>query len=113
MDDLSYEAIVAAIDDLSEAPGVDYYLAFVAGIVAGAASLRVHEGIAMLSGSATLPAWRRRGVHAALLATRLADAHDRRASLAVIITAPGSQSEANALKHGFAILYSRAIWVST
>jgi GNAT superfamily N-acetyltransferase len=112
VDELSYDAIVAAIEDWLEAPGVDYYLAFVDGTVAGAASLRVHEGIAMLSGSATLPASRRRGVHAALVAARLAEAQERGAELAVITTAPGSQSEANALKHGFACIYSRTIWVS-
>jgi GNAT superfamily N-acetyltransferase len=111
VDAFSREAIAAVIADVLLAPGYDRYLAYVGGALAGAASMRVHEGIATMSGSATVPALRRRGVQAALIAARLDEAATRGAELAVITTAPGSQSQANVMKHGFALAYARAILV--
>jgi len=46
-----------------------------------------------------------------VIAARLADAAARGADLAVITTAPGSQSQANVMKHGFTLAYARAILV--
>jgi hypothetical protein len=111
VDHLARDAIAVAIDDVLATPDFDRYLAFVDGALAGAASMRVHDGVALLTGSATLPAQRRRGVQAALLAARLDDAHARGAELASITTAPGSQSQANAMRRGFALVYARAILV--
>lgn len=109
VDDFSRDTVADAIDDMLAAPGFDRYLALVDGHVAGAASMLVHDGVAQLTGSATLPAFRRRGVQAALIAARLDEARDQRAELAVVTTAPGSQSQANVMKHGFALGYVRAI----
>ena len=50
-------------------------------------------------------------MQAALIAARLADARARGAELAVITTAPGSQSQANVTRRGFALAYARAILV--
>jgi GNAT superfamily N-acetyltransferase len=111
VDHLSRAAIEAVIDDFLECGDFDRYVAFVDGVLAGAASMRIHEGIAALTGSATLPALRRRGVQAALIAARLAEAHARGAEVATITTAPGSQSQANVTKHGFVLGYARAILV--
>jgi GNAT superfamily N-acetyltransferase len=105
------EVIAIVIEDMIVAAGFDRYLAYVDGALAGAASMRVHEGVALLTGSSTLPEARRRGVQAALIAARLADARARGAELAVITTAPGSQSQANVTKRGFALAYARAILV--
>jgi hypothetical protein len=71
--------------------------------------MRVQGDVALLTGAATLRADRRTGVHTALIARRLADARAAGARLAIITTAPGTQSMANVMKHGFALLYARAV----
>jgi hypothetical protein len=109
VDAFSRDAIAVVMDDVLLAPGYDRYLAWVGDVLAGAAGMRLHEGVAILTGAATLPAQRRRGVQTALIASRLAEAAARGAELAVVTTAPGSQSQANMMKHGFALGYSRAI----
>lgn len=111
VDQLSRKTIEIAIDDMLEASGFDRYVASVDGVVAGAASMLVHGGIALLTGSATLPGFRRRGVQTALIAARLEDARARGAELAAVTTPPASRSGANAARHGFALGYTRAILV--
>lgn len=111
VDQLSRKTIEIAIDDMLEASGFDRHVAWVDGVVAGAASMLVHERIALLTGSATLPAFRRRGVQTALIAARLDAARDRGAELAAVTTPPASRSGANAARHGFALGYTRAILV--
>jgi len=108
---LSLAEIAAAIEDMLECSDFERYLAFLNGELAGTASLRIHGSVAQLTGSATLPAQRRRGVQAALVAARLEEAGARGADLAVIMTAPGSQAQANVMKHGFALAFARAILV--
>ena len=54
VDALTREAIAAVMDDFLAAPGFDRYLAWAGGALAGAASMRVHDGVALLTGSATL-----------------------------------------------------------
>jgi hypothetical protein len=110
VDTLSREAIDLVMRDSLQ---VDYdrYLRRIAGVPAGAASMRVENDIALLSGASTLPAFRRQGVQGSLLNARLRDAHRRGAELAVMTTEVGSQSQANAMKRGFALLYARAILV--
>ncbi|MCR9161531.1 MAG: GNAT family N-acetyltransferase [Nannocystaceae bacterium] len=80
------------------------------GVPAGAASLSVVSGIAFLSGAATLPAHRRRGLQTAMLEHRLRWARDAEAELACITTAPGSKSKQNALRRGFTTLYTRVLF---
>ncbi len=79
--------------------------------VAGGGSLRISDGLAQLSGAATLPAHRRRGVQSALMRARLLDAAASGADLAVVTTEPASKSQQNVQRAGFALLYSRAILV--
>jgi hypothetical protein len=50
-------------------------------------------------------------VQTALLATRLADAAAAGCDIAVVTTAPGSQSQQNVQRRGFQLLYTRAILV--
>ena len=47
----------------------------------------------------------------ALLDTRLADAARAGCDLAVVTTLPGSKSQHNVMRQGFALLYTRAILV--
>lgn len=104
-------AIEGAIRDMAGAAGMTRYIARVDGRAAGAASMRTHEGVAHLCGAATLPPLRRRGVQTALLARRLRDAATRGCDLAVMTTLPGSKSQENAQRRGFAPLYTRAVLV--
>lgn len=97
--------------DMAAAPGFERYLARREGVVAGGASLRVHDGVAQLNGAATLPEHRRRGVQSALLRHRLAEAARRGCDVAVVTTHPGSKSQENVQRSGFSLLYTRAILV--
>ncbi len=94
-----------------EQAGATPYLAFRDGAVAGGASMRMFEGVAQLTGAATAPAHRRRGVQSALLAARLADAAEAGCDIAVVTTAPGSKSQQNVQRQGFHLLYTRAVLV--
>jgi ribosomal protein S18 acetylase RimI-like enzyme len=87
------------------------YTALRDGITAGGATMRIADGIAQLTGAATAPAHRRRGVHTALLSARLADAAAAGCDVAVITTQPGSKSQQNAQRQNFDLLYARAVLV--
>ena len=87
------------------------YLARLEGRTAGGGGLYLGGGIGFLCGAATLAPFRRRGVQAALLRRRLADAGAAGCDLAVVTTAPGSRSQQNAQRQGFSLLYARAILV--
>jgi ribosomal protein S18 acetylase RimI-like enzyme len=93
------------------AAGVTRYVALHGGTIAGAASVRLADGVAQLTGAATAPAHRRRGIQTALLSARLADAAAAGCDVAVVTTAPGSKSQENVQRRGFHLLYTRAILV--
>ena len=104
------DAIIEAERD-SAAAGDVRYAALRDGGIVGGATMRIAEGVAQLTGAATVPAHRRRGVQTALLSTRLADAAAAGCDVAVIITQPGSKSQQNAQRRGFDLLYPRATLV--
>ena len=93
------------------AAGATAYLALCDGTIAGGGGMRVTDGVAQLTGAATAPAFRRRGVQAALLGARLRDAAGSGCDIAVVTTAPGSTSQKNVQRKGFQLLYSRAVLV--
>src|SRR5436190_6610886 len=103
----SREAIRAVLRDVLAVPGFHAYLARRGEGVAGGASLRVHQGIAQLTGATTLPAYRRHGVQTALLRSRLLFAAQGGCDLAVVTTQPGSVSQANVMREQFSLLYAR------
>lgn len=107
----SREVIADAIAALTSGSGFGLLLAHRDGVPAGAASLRMSEGVAQLTGAATLPAHRRHGVHTALTAARLAEAAGAGCDIAVVTTQPGSKSQENATRQGFSLLYTRAILI--
>lgn len=94
------------------AAGAVRYVALLDGVLAGGGSLSMSGGVAGLAGAATAPAYRRRGIQTALLWARLADAAAAGCDLAVITTQPGSASQRNAQRRGFALLYPRAVLVT-
>lgn len=95
----------------STVDGVRKYLARRDGVVAGGASMRIHDRVAQLSGASTLPAHRRRGVQTTLLAERLREAAAAGCDIAVVTTEPGSKSQQNVQRQGFALLYARAVMI--
>lgn len=113
----SHEAVIPrdvldrVFGDTIAAPGFERYLARRGGAIAGGASLRIDDGVAQLSGAATLPEHRRVGVQTALLRHRLTEAARRGCDVAVVTTQPGSKSQENVQKAGFALLYARAILI--
>jgi GNAT superfamily N-acetyltransferase len=109
LDNFTRDVISQAMEDMTFSSGYERYLAKLDGHLVGAAGMRLDGHIALLTGAATLPSFRKRGVQRALLARRLADAAQAGAQLAVITTGGGTQSMANAIKQGFRLLYSRAI----
>ena len=104
------EVIGRSERDLSAA-GAMRYVALRDGVIAGGASFRIAEGIAQLTGAATAPAHRRRGIQSALLSARLADAAAAGCTIAVVTTQPGSKSQQNVQRQGFDLLYTRAVLV--
>jgi len=104
------EVIARATRDFAAA-GVRRYVALRDGVFAGGASFRMADGVAQLTGAATAPAHRRRGVQTALLSARLADAAAADCDIAVVTTQPGSKSQQNTQRQGFDLLYTRAVLV--
>ncbi len=105
------DVVLELTRDFGRSPDVKRYVARVRGVAVGSASMRPDGGIAAMCGASTLPAYRRRGVQQALLARRVDDARAAGCDVAVITTAPGTQSQANAERRGFRLLYARAVLV--
>ena len=105
------DALDVLFDQIAGIDGFVRYFARRNGEPAGAAGMRIANGVAQLCGAGTLPAHRRRGVQTALLAHRLADAARAGCDIAVVTTQPGSVSQQNVQRQGFELLYTRAILV--
>jgi len=91
-------------------PGWSLYLARVDGKPAATAILFVHSGVAYLADSATDPAFRKCGLHTALLRRRLNDA----SAAGVDFVCSGadflSASHRNMERVGMRLLFLRAVW---
>ena len=75
-----------------------------------AAALALHDGVALLAGASTDPAFRGRGAQAALLGARLRYAVESGCDLAMMGAQPGSASQRNGERQGFRIAYTRIKW---
>jgi len=75
-----------------------------------AGGVAIHDGVAILAGASTVPAWRGRGAQGALLRARLRHAADAGCDLAMMGAMPGSASQRNAERQGFRIAYTRIKW---
>jgi hypothetical protein len=87
------------------------FLAFLDGQPVGGGALLLHRGLALLAGAATLPPYRKRGVHAALHHVRLAHARRCGCDLAAQGAEPGSTSQRNAERRGLRVVYTRALLI--
>jgi GNAT superfamily N-acetyltransferase len=96
---------------LSAREGCVRLLAEIDGQPAGAGALTLHNGVALMSGAATLPAFRRRGVQSALLAARMRMASEAGCALVMIAAEAGGESQRNAERNGFRIAYTRVKWM--
>lgn len=110
-DAFARDELERALREMASLPGLRRYAVRDGASCVGGASMRLDGGIAQLCGAATLPTHRRRGVQTALLAARLADAAAYGSDTAVITAQPGSRSQQNAQRQGFALLYARAVLV--
>ena len=86
------------------------FLAEMEGRPGAAAVLCIHEGVALLAGSATVPELRRHGLHRALVEARMRYAFDHGCDLAMMVAEPGSDSQRNAERKGFRVAYTRTKW---
>jgi GNAT superfamily N-acetyltransferase len=110
-DILSREHLRNVLLEMMGVPGFIRYLARVDGEPVGEAAMRIDGELAQLAGAGTLPRARGRGVQKALLHRRLTDARAAGCTLAVVTTAPGTRSQDNVMRRGFALLYTRAILI--
>lgn len=86
------------------------FLAELDGTPGAAGVLCIHEGVALFAGAATVPELRRRGLQRALLHERMRYAFEHGCDLAMMVAAPGSDSQRNAEREGFRIAYTRIKW---
>jgi GNAT superfamily N-acetyltransferase len=82
------------------------FLAWLNGQPVGGGALETHDGVAALMAAGTLPAYRTRGIHTALLRARLAAAAAAGCDLAMVHTRPGAVSQRNVLRAGFQLVYT-------
>jgi GNAT superfamily N-acetyltransferase len=94
-------------------PAFTFLTATADGVEAGTAALHVHESTAHFFADSTLPDHRCRGVQGALIAARLALAHDAGCDLAFAVTRTGGPSQRSYERAGFAVAYSEALMVKT
>jgi GNAT superfamily N-acetyltransferase len=84
-------------------PGAVHVVAEVDGSVAGCGTIAPQGSVGWISGGATLPAFRRRGVQAALLDERLAHARHVGCEVAAATAVSGSASSRNMQRLGFTV----------
>lgn len=91
--------------------GYDAYVARLFGQLVGAGGCATRRRLTALFGTSLLPAFRRRGIHQALIAARLERARALGSALATIVSHPGQPNERNAARLGFRLAYARAVYV--
>jgi GNAT superfamily N-acetyltransferase len=97
-------------------PTLDGYACYVAedagnGAPLGAAVLTTVDGVGLLANASTLPAARGRGVQAALIARRIADAYEAGCDVIGALALPWSSSQRNLRRAGLAVACTKVDWV--
>jgi GNAT superfamily N-acetyltransferase len=87
------------------------FLAWIDGQPAGGGGMYIHEGVAEFGGASTRPAFRKRGVQTALLHARMSAARKAGCDLALVVTAPGEDSQRNVERAGFRLAYTKVVVV--
>lgn len=83
------------------------------GQVVAAGAMEAHEQIVSLFGASVLPAYRRRGLQAALMVARMEAGRARGCRLATIHGQPGVATERNAGRLGFSMAYAKLVMERT
>lgn len=83
------------------------FLAWIGDTPAGGGALALHQGTAVCYSTSVRPAVRRLGVQTALLTARLRHARDAGCDLAMVQTSPGSASQRNVMRFGFAVAFTK------
>jgi ribosomal protein S18 acetylase RimI-like enzyme len=91
-------------------PEIVRYVAHMDGHAAAGALSFIRDGVLGIFGTATLPAFRRRGLQAAIVSRAMDDARGK-ADLVIATTEPGSISQRTFERLGFQVVYTRAILV--
>ena len=89
---------------------VTLYLAEAGGAPAGAAVLGVHDGVGYLANASTVPAFRRRGAHGAMIERRIADAAGSGCELVCGLALYGSTSQNNMERLGLRLAGTLTQW---
>jgi GNAT superfamily N-acetyltransferase len=95
---------------IASRPNSPCFVAELDGLPIGTGVLTVWNGVALLAGASTIPAYRRQGAQHALLDARLRFATEHGCDIAMMCAAPGSASQRNAERNGFRIAYTRVKW---
>jgi hypothetical protein len=93
-------------------PGWSLYVARIDGRPAGAATLYIHGNVGYLADAAIDPAFRRRGLHTALLHRRIMDARAAGADLVFSGAEFLGASHRNQERIGMRLMFMRAIWTA-
>ncbi|MBD2871966.1 GNAT family N-acetyltransferase [Paenibacillus arenilitoris] len=95
---------------LEKIPGWHFFLASYRNVPAAVAALYVQDGAGSLAAAATLPDFRGKGCHSALLAARIKEAIDHHCDLIVGQARFGSISQGNMERYGLKMAYTKSIW---
>ena len=104
------DAMAVSVRVLAGRPDVRLYRARISASTAGVALLFLGGKTGYLATAATLPGYRRQGVHAALARQRIHDAHLAGCDLIVGHAAAGSASQRTMERCGLRLAYTKAIW---
>jgi GNAT superfamily N-acetyltransferase len=100
-------------DEIGEAgriaPNAHTFLAFLDDEAVGCGSMQVVDDVAWLGGAATVPAFRKRGVQAALVAYRLQLASELGCELAAVTALSSGPSARNIMRLGFPHTHSQVV----
>jgi GNAT superfamily N-acetyltransferase len=110
--DNEHDRFKANVRPWRDQPGWSLYVARVDGRPAAAATLYIHGDVGYLADAATDPAFRRRGLHTALLGRRLQEA--RKAGAEVVFSGAEFHSDSyrNMERIGMRLVFPRAIWTA-
>jgi hypothetical protein len=92
-------------------PCTTAFIATVGGHTAGGGGMSVRNKVASLFGDATLPEYRNRGVHGAVIQARMRVGAERGCDVITAGTLPGSGSQRNFERHGFQVAYTKVTMV--
>lgn len=91
-------------------PTNDTFVARANNEIVGVGCSESSNGTTLLFGGAVRPEHRARGLQQALMNVRLAVAHERGSDLACVMTGPGTASERNAMRAGFALASTHVLF---